>query len=236
MAYTINDIKNIVQTIANKQERGRIRPDDFNAACAFVNAQLVTEYLGLTEEYRPGQPVASLGPEITRRMKMVTFPITGRAEVEFNGDGLAPFPPNHIYPISCRSTLVLQSVPNLRTRVIVYDIVDDSRASQRLASSISGPTPDHPILEITANGLQRHPKAFGINKATLVFMRYPVRPFWNHTITNGRDVYNPVGSTQFEWPDLSLPQIVGRVLKNMGINFRDADIVGIANQQIQTGK
>jgi len=27
MSYTINDIKNIVQTLANKQERGRIRPD-----------------------------------------------------------------------------------------------------------------------------------------------------------------------------------------------------------------
>lgn len=235
MSYNINDIKQIVQTIANKQERGRIRPDDFNAACQFVNAQLVTEYLGLTEDYRPGQPVSAMGPDLNRRAKMLNYPIRGEQDIFFDTNGRAGFPEGCIYPLTATATLVLSSSP-LRTRVINYDILEDGHAASRLSSSISGPTADHPILQITSTGLQRHPKSFGSNRARLIYNRYPRKPVWGFTVSSGRDVYSAEASTQFEWPDLSLPAIVGKVLKVMGINFRDADIVGVANQQIQTGK
>lgn len=236
MAYNINDVKNIVETIANKQERGRIRPQDFNNACAYVNAQLVSEYLGLPEDYQPGQQVSAWSAEATRVMKMRTYPIRGREEITFDSQGYAAFPSDHIYPIRMTSVIALQTQPVLKTRTVNYDILDDGHVGGRLASSISGPSADYPVVEITKDGFQRHPANIGALSATLVYYRFPRKPVYAFTLSGGREVYDAANSVQFEWPELSLTQVVSRVLKYMGINFRDADIVGVANQQIQTGK
>lgn len=236
MAYNINDVKNIVETLANKQERGRIRPQDFNNACAYVNAQLVSEYLGLPEDYRPGQQVSAWSAEATTVMKMRTYPIRGKQEIVFDATGFAGFPEDHIYPIRMTSVVVLQTQPDVKKRTVNYDILDDGHIGGRLASSISAPSANYPVVEITKDGFQRHPESLGTLAATLVYYRFPRKPVYAFTLSSGREVYDAGNSVQFEWPELSLTQVVSRVLKYMGINFRDADIVGAANQQIQTGK
>lgn len=230
--YSVDDIKRFVETVANKQQKGRITPDQLNIVFKAVNIQLMNERLGLMEEYQPGRPVPRQVYDQTIRSKMSMYPFQGKKQMYPNADtGEVSFPEDIIYPTSAFKKV---STGSGSTRIVTIDVVDEARASYRRGSALVGPTRDVPILVIEAGKFVVYPEDLGV--FTLTYMRRPATPVWGFTESAGRYVYSAGTSTQFEWSDLDFTAISMRVLKLMGINFREGEIVAAASEYIQTGR
>lgn len=64
----------------------------------------------------------------------------------------------------------------------------------------------------------------------------PTDIFWNSTRdVNNRKVYDPSGSVQPQWDDISCREITERMLKKLGIPFKDRDFQNFGQSVINTG-
>jgi hypothetical protein len=59
--------------------------------------------------------------------------------------------------------------------------------------------------------------------------------YWGYTIVNGRPVYSEALSTQPEWNDTDMNEIIYLALSYIGLNIKDGDVAQFANQKTQTG-
>ena len=73
-----------------------------------------------------------------------------------------------------------------------------------------------------------------VSNCQLTYLSQPNTVVWNYSLVNGRPVYNPVGSVDFQWDTTELYRIVARVCKYMGISIRDGELAQAANEMIQT--
>lgn len=70
--------------------------------------------------------------------------------------------------------------------------------------------------------------------AKLWYIEKPTDVIWNYTITGGKQVYNPIGSVDPIWDDVTAQEICNRCLKKLGVHFKDGDFVNYGNSVIQT--
>jgi len=55
-------------------------------------------------------------------------------------------------------------------------------------------------------------------------------PVWNYSVVNGAQVYNPIGSVDFEWDGFNTNRIMSVFLSMVGINLKDVDILNWSNE------
>lgn len=71
----------------------------------------------------------------------------------------------------------------------------------------------------------------------LDYIATPVNIVWGFTFDlQGRQVYNVGTSTQPEWDSNSCREITKRMLKSLGVSFKDADFQGFGQSVIQSGE
>jgi hypothetical protein len=103
-------------------------------------------------------------------------------------------------------------------------LVNEDERAYKLKSQIDPVTINSPIGE--QEGLRMikvYP--FGAYSGTVSYLRLPVKPFYNYTVTGGRViVYNPIGSTQLEWRETEIREILFKCLKTLGVNLSDEQI------------
>ena len=75
------------------------------------------------------------------------------------------------------------------------EIVTDGELSLRLPNTITPPTFDYPIGAYFEQGIKVYPKE--IDQVTLTYVRKPLKPFRNYTIT-ANDDYRPIGIASAE--------------------------------------
>jgi len=75
-----------------------------------------------------------------------------------------------------------------------------------------------------------------ITTAQLDYIITPPNVVWGYTFdANSRQVYNPGTSIQPLWDSNSCREICKRVLKSLGVSFKDADFQNFGQSVIQTG-
>lgn len=110
---------------------------------------------------------------------------------------------------------------------IVYagiPIVNKDERVNRLNSQLDPVTTTSPIAEVTA---QRYFKIYpqGGYTGTLTYFRRPVAPNFVYNTISGRViVFNEAGSTNLEWPEDCINQVVIKALSIIGINLSDTEI------------
>lgn len=73
--------------------------------------------------------------------------------------------------------------------------------------------------------------------ASLDYIITPALVVWNYDFdVDGRQVYNPVGSVQPVWDSSSCMEITKRMLKTMGVSFKDNDFVNFGQSVINAGE
>jgi len=109
-----------------------------------------------------------------------------------------------------------------------------------LSDPVSPPTPDYPSCifkqKVSDLFLIDVVPPTGITAITIYGLRKPKKPVWTYDIDpTGRKVFNtngafPQGGTfqDIEWSELLFNDIRNRVLKVMGINLRERDMVEYA--------
>jgi hypothetical protein len=110
------------------------------------------------------------------------------------------------------------------TKQVPVQIYNEDERSDRLDSQIDPVAVTTPIAEQMGDGVwQLYPVAqyFG----TVTFYRRPVKPVFAYTVVSGRViVYDSANSTQLEWKETQITEILLKGLSSIGINLSQQDL------------
>ena len=109
--------------------------------------------------------------------------------------------------------------------------VDRGELYHLLSSKLTAPTTTYPIYIYERQKLFVYPTTIqsGI-QAT--YIRKPMDPVWNFTLSGNAYVYNPDTSINFELHDAEQTEIVLKVLLYAGVVVKDPTIIQVAAQQV----
>lgn len=114
-------------------------------------------------------------------------------------------------------------VSNRRIYYPVQIVNEDVRA-QRLNSQIDPVTVTSPIGEQVGQRTFRLYPASAYN-GNITYLRRPIKPVFGYSVISGRViVYNSLTSTQLEWEDSVINQIIAKGLSSIGINLTSTEL------------
>jgi hypothetical protein len=110
--------------------------------------------------------------------------------------------------------------------------VDRGDLYHLLSSKLTAPTTTYPVYVYERQKLFVYPQTIqsGI-EAT--YIRKPMDPVWNFTLSGNAYVYNPDTSINFELHDAEQTEIVLKILLYAGVVVKDPTIIQVAAQQVQ---
>jgi len=115
-----------------------------------------------------------------------------------------------------------------RTVYCPIKLVNEDERANRLNSQIDPVTVTSPIGEQTAPKTFRLYPAYAYN-GNVTYLRRPVKPVFAYSTVSGRViVYNSGSSTQLEWRQSELGEIIIKALSGIGINIGSQEITGWA--------
>jgi hypothetical protein len=232
---SINDVRETVLAICNKNNYGYISPDDFNlyakqAQLDIFNGYMskYNYYMNMQNQHQSGSDLASLAQsareaiEIFIETENLTFVSTNQYLSIFD----LPLDWYHIDIIGYRGG------PK------VVDVEKTSRSSAlRLSnSSLTAPTIEYPIYNVTSgNVIEVRPPAIQADVYSS-YVRYPVDPKWEWVfLSNGEPVQDVALTVDFEVAEDEESMLVDKILEKAGLSIREQEVYKTAqsndNQQ-----
>ena len=109
--------------------------------------------------------------------------------------------------------------------------VDRGELYHLLSSKLTAPTTTYPIYVYERQKLFVYPQTIKTG-VQATYIRKPVDPIWNFTLSGNAYVYNPDTSLNFELHDSEQTEIVLKVLLYAGVVVKDPTIIQVAAQQV----
>lgn len=211
---TLQESFNFLQFYINKYTGSWYTPEELTSVCDRGQMSL---YSDLKPEYARDQLV---------REKLSPFRNVYSFTPFDTVSGYIVIPSNSNY----LDLLDVQIQYTISNRTIYYGVpfpAEDERAD-RLNSQIDPVTVTSPIGEIRA---PRYIKMYPTSGYTgeVTYLRRPVKPFFSYTVISGRViVFNEALSTNLEWRETELNQVLIKGLETLGINLDAQDIAQFA--------
>lgn len=116
-----------------------------------------------------------------------------------------------------------------------YEItrVEQDRLANNLSSYYDAPSEDFPVYTQFRDYIQFYPA--NLYSANIVYLKKPADMVWGYTMNGSRPVYSEALSTQPEWNDTDMNEIIYLALSYIGVNLKDPDVSQFANMKTQTG-
>lgn len=230
----INEAYQFVQFVSNKNQRGNLKPSDFNLVAGRAQLDLFMHRYGNPAQYQYGNPSPRVGWQKGQKITDDLKPFLTQKTVYLSA-GKFTLPSDYVHLSSARGTylenqdcgqLPLEETTNV-------DVVNDNELAYRLSSFIDRPSLKYPVMAFYDTYCQVYPKS--MQSMVITYLRKPINPVWGYTIQNNNAVYNPTTSVDFEMPDETHNEICYRILSYLGVNLRDGDLAAYAQQMKQTG-
>ena len=109
--------------------------------------------------------------------------------------------------------------------------VDRGELYHLLSSKLTAPTTTYPIYVYERQKLFVYPQTIQTG-VQATYIRKPVDPIWNFTLSGNAYVYNPDTSLNFELHDSEQTEIVLKILLYAGVVVKDPTIIQVAAQQV----
>ena len=109
--------------------------------------------------------------------------------------------------------------------------VDRGELYHLLSSKLTAPTTTYPIYVYERQKLFVYPQTIQ-SGVEATYIRKPMDPVWNFTLSGNAYVYNPDTSINFELHDAEQTEIVLKVLLYAGVVVKDPTIIQVAAQQV----
>lgn len=208
MDFSINDLYNYVNFLANKNQSGNITPAQFNLAVQRCQQEFINK------EFRLWQT--------TREVTDALAPLLVYTIISPDTSGEAAYPDDYMHVSSIRALWFRngKGVP-----VEIREITDDD-AGDLLMSPIVQPTTKYPAMTYYADYMQFYPKE--INTIQFTYFRYPPVPVWAYTMVNNRPVYDSSNSIQLEVRSEYQNEIAEMICSQFGIFLRDQSLIQYA--------
>jgi hypothetical protein len=220
----INNVRNTVMFILNKENNGYLTPEEFNSFARQAQLDVLEDVFysynkwlnkRLTKQAFSGAAdVVKQTAEVIDRFT-VTTPLTYAAGV---------------FQLPSDMYLAIDVINSGK----VVERVEQSKATYFLNSSFNAPTVYYPAYTMSDSTITVYPSTITSNVSAL-YVRYPLDPKWTFITdpTSGASLFNQSAS---DYQDFELPynysnDLIVRILKYAGINIREADVVAFANNE-----
>lgn len=234
---TIDEIYRLVQTFANKEQRGFIAPSEFNLLAKQAELELYNKRLSIVKEKSPtkrsqGIYGESLSPELARQ-DIATFfsyssvDVTNSTYPEFGGS--LSVTSDHV-----ESMFISPDEHHSISTNIPVDIVEPKDVNQILRSSLVKPSMEYPIAlmgtQPSTGGTSKVFNVFpeNITKVIVYHYRNTNTPKWNYVTIGGKPVYNHSGSVGFKLSARCHGEVVVKILEYLGVSIREPEVVQYA--------
>jgi len=245
---SINDVRETVLAICNKNNYGYISPDDFNLYAKQAQLEIFDGYMAqynnainLEKTSRAGSDLADIAEGLRENIEVfiAAASLTYNAPVGQFSTFNAPDNWYHINVINYEPQPVTN--PNVLVEVQKSSRLDISRL---LNSNLTAPTTTYPVYFIgqasvaTPNGTITIAPNSIQSDVSAVYVRYPVDPLWAYqTLTNGEPMYDVSLSQDFELSEEEEPRLIQKILEKAGLSIREPEVYRTAmandNQQQQ---
>jgi hypothetical protein len=258
------DIFKYILFLANKDTTGNsISPVEFNQALVVANLKFLKKKIGISEEYRVGQPIPRQSSEVTQVITDDILPFKihmgdpNTPELVIDSNGYATIPTDFFYP----HALSYKYFPNNDCSGDYdpekIDVLTDQQWDDIAGSSIRRPTLKYPACNFQNGVIRFLPK--NLQRANFVYIRNPLTPVYDyyinadleyvymlpgtvHTLLTGEEgsLGQTTGTVQslsveLEWNDINKIDISSIILSFLGINVREPQLQQYAEMSKQSG-
>jgi hypothetical protein len=223
MAVSINDVRETVLAICNKNNYGYISPDDFNLYAKQAQLDILDEYMPIYNQMMISQKRHLSGVD--------TSDLANRARENIErlstADSLAfvsSNPASSLFTIPSDSYHVVDVYYSGLTDTVEVDRVSAAQSSRLRASNLTSPTAQDPIYTISGSEVNVSPSSIQAD-ISAYYIRYPATPVWGYvTLINGEPIYDAGSSTDFELQPDEESQLVAKILEKAGISIREQEV------------
>jgi len=213
MAYNLNDIYNFMVFIVRKERGVFITIPEFQLTLDNAQIEAVEDWFRLYGETQ------SIHDAIRKLRVQIQFTTSN--------DGILTFESDYLHMIGGGFTVNGSTINTIR-------FLNEDEISFALKSQLRAVSSSNPVAKDISTGLQLFPQIQHIGFYN--YLRRPAAPVYGYT-TSGRTItYNPSTSTQLEFTDVYINNIISRALKFWGINMAEQDIQAFAQNQTQETK
>ena len=239
----INDFKEFVYFVMNKEGKGSVSPNEFNIATYSALRTYTMQKYGNDAEYQPLMPIPKRSWQITYKIthdlkhlleKRLFSVVDGNMKLpdgksyDLDGD-LAP---EYLHISSINYNYVVKNEP-LTIMKVPVQILTDAEFSTIESSMVRIATQRFPKASFGSNYISVLPKE--IQSIYLTYLRQPIEPLWSYSLVDNRPVYDPANSVDLDAPTEAFNDIAMLTLNLMGINLRDGDLTQYSNGKQQQG-
>jgi hypothetical protein len=152
-----------------------------------------------------------------------------RTQIQFTSasDGMVSFASDYLHMIGNPYTVTGSTVNAVR-------FVNEDELPYALTSQLRPVSTSKPIAKDSSVGFQLYPQS--TQTGFYNYLRRPNTPVLGYTQSGRTITYNPNTSTQLEFTDVYINNIIARALKFYGINMAEQDIQQFAQIQTQETK
>ena len=199
---TIDEVYKFVQFMANKEQRGYIKPSEFNMLAKRAQLDVIKDRVG-----KPSPAAGVIGYKDTAQLSDELYPA-----IVFEAGLTAPAGTTYFsYPADYLHFLSLSYNTNSVEMMSMGELYKKRR------SVIVEPTGSFPVGVIETTGIR-------------IFTK-PSDPNWAYTTVNNIEIYNSSDSTQLTLADSTHKEIANRILGYIGLNLREAEIITYSEQK-----
>lgn len=231
---TIDELYRYIQFIANKEQRGFIKPTEFNLLADRAQMELFTKrYNNLKEatsqNYKNTQVKTEPGSQYTNSQKSLDDlrPFINHNVALTYGTNAFDYPTDYIH-----MTGLFFNKKNVK-------IVGEDKIYGILNSSIVPPTESRPVAVLDRDGVHLYTSSDGATVASgdlrCTYLRRPDRPQWAYVEINNNPIYDPTNSTQLGFPEQTHNELAVTMLTYIGVNVKDSDIYTLATTKAKEG-
>jgi len=213
---TVDFCYNLILYASNKaKQNGYVSPDDFNNIINIAQLGFLDYLLGEFQTYQGGRPVPKVqfGMNESVRQRLIPF-INAPVSLTVDNTGFAAYPADY-------QQMDAMYQPDMNR--VRY--VQQHKLFSYLNSQID-PISNNPIYLIENSGFRFYPNitynGVAFSSAKLSYVRTPATIIWAYIPdpTTSIPVYNAGASTDPEWFDVDMMDIIVRALALVGVNLQ----------------
>ncbi len=246
----INEVRNTVLSILNKNNNGYMTPQEFNLFARQAQLEIFEQYFYQLAQWKAKEHARMAGEayaDIVREYQEVldTF-LVAMTLTPVAGTNVFTLPENWY-------TLLKVNYQNPTGVFTEVERVAQYRITHLLNSNITAPTTTYPAYVLgpatapappvppaaVANTITVFPNSIDtLNDIVIDYVRYPVDPVWTYNAigVDGDPVYDPTSASyaDFELPLSDSIDLVIRICQYAGISIRESEVVQFELQEEAT--
>ena len=227
MAVNIDTVYQRVLTLANKEQRGYITPQEFNLLANHDQMEIFDQYF---HDIKQAERVGGSDQEYSDALSMLYAKI-GMFEMERGDSWMATNMLNIVGGLNIPSEIY--KVGNVKVGTASAELLSTKDFELARINPLTVPNIQRPIATINRFGLLVAIDASGVAitgtglNMSISFMQRPTKVEWAYVIVNDKPLYNGNMAQDFELHPSEETRLVYKILKLAGVNLKAQEIVQV---------